>query len=150
MKANLKQIQEFLAHKHLAFVGASRNPKKFSTQVFNQLLKLDYTLIPVHPQAESIEGISCVHSIDELPDSIEAICLVTPKGQTDALLKQALDRGIKQIWIQQFSEGPETEELIRQSDANVVAGRCLFMYTRPEGFHKFHERMAKLFHVYAN
>jgi predicted CoA-binding protein len=150
MKANLKQIQDFLSNKHLAFIGASRNPKKFGTEVFNQLLKLDYELLPIHPEAETIEGIACLRSIDELPTDVKAICLLTPKDKTDHLLKQALEAGMEHIWIQQFSEGPETFNMVRESKANVVTGRCLFMYTKPEGFHKFHERMAKLFRVYAS
>jgi uncharacterized protein len=150
MKANLKQIQEFLSHKRLAFIGASRDPKKFGSQVFRQLSKLDYELLPIHRDANLIEGIACYRNISDLPPSVKGICLLTPKDQTDKLLRQALDAGIGQIWIQQFCEGPETFEIARESKANVVTGRCLFMYTNPEGFHKFHERMAKLFRVYAN
>lgn len=150
MKSNQKQIKAFLAQKQLGFVGASRNPKKFGNEVLRQLISLDYSITPVHHEADAVEGIPCVQSISELPDTIEAVCLITPKDKTDQLLKQALAKGIRHIWIQQFSEGPETHNLIKDSQANVVTGRCMFMYTNPQGFHKFHEQMAKLFKVYAN
>lgn len=150
MKSNQKQIKAFLAQKQLGFVGASRNPKKFGNEVLRQLTALDYSLTPVHHEADTVEGMPCVRNISELPDNIQAVCLMTPKDKTDELLKQALAKGINHIWIQQFSEGPETHDLVKGSQANIVTGRCMFMYTNPQGFHKFHEQMAKLFKVYAN
>ncbi len=149
-KANLKQINDFLSCRKLAVVGASRNPKKFGNQVFLQLQKHGYELIPVNPSAESIEGIPCVNNIEGLPADVEAVCLITAKPQTDELLRKALEKGINQIWVQQFSEGNETHSIVAESDANIITGRCLFMYTGPEGIHKFHERITKLFGVYAS
>jgi uncharacterized protein len=149
-KANLRQINDFLACRKLAVVGASRDPKKFGHQVFVQLQKLGYELVPVNPAAETIEGIACIKSIDGLPGDVEAVCLITAKPQTDEMLRRVLAKGIKQVWVQQFSESPETYTIAATADANVVVGRCLFMYTRPEGVHKFHERITKLFGVYAS
>ncbi|MBS4059554.1 MAG: CoA-binding protein [Bacteroidetes bacterium] len=149
MKADLQQIENFLANKNIGLIGASRDPKKFGNEVLKQLLKRGIKVIPVHREAEIIEGIPCVKSLGEFPADTQAICLITPNTETDNLLKEALDKGFKNIWIQQFSEGPETFSIIKNADANVVTGRCIFMYTNPEGFHKFHERINKLFGTYA-
>lgn len=148
MKSGRNQIEQFLEFKKLAIVGASRDPKKFGTEVLRHLLKLDYELAVVHPVAEEIESISCVKGINMLPDDIEGICIITPKDQTDKLLAEALEKGIKQVWIQQFSESDSTFDIISNSDANIVTGRCIFMYTKPTGIHKFHERFTKFFGVY--
>jgi uncharacterized protein len=149
MKANLQQIENFLANKNIGLIGASRDPKKFGNEVMKQLMKVGYKVTPVHREAESIEGIPCVKSLGELPADTTAICLITPKTETDHLLKDTLEKGFKNIWVQQFSEGPESFSMIKNTDANVVTGRCIFMYTNPEGFHKFHERINKLFGTYA-
>lgn len=150
MKANLKQIQDFLANKKIGFVGASRDSKKFGNQVIKQLLKLDYQIIPVHRTASSIEELPCVKSIQDLPNDFHAVCLVVPKQQTDVLLREAIEKGIKNIWIQQFSEGPETFSIAKESGANIITGRCIFMYTQPNGIHKFHQSLNKLFGVHAH
>ncbi|MDP2236362.1 MAG: CoA-binding protein [Bacteroidales bacterium] len=149
MKANLNQIENFLASKNIGLVGVSRNPKKFGNEVMKQLLKNGYKITAVHREAQSIEDVPCVNSIAALPSDTEAICLITPKTETDVLLRAAIDKGFKNIWIQQFSEGSETFSIIKNTDANVVTGRCIFMYTNPEGFHKFHERINKLFGTFA-
>jgi predicted CoA-binding protein len=150
MKANLQQINAFLKHHQLALIGVSRDPKKFGSQMMKHLLERDFDVIPVHPELIEIQGKSCVRDIDSLPDHVKALVIALPKDKTDAVLKQALDKGIEQLWIQQFSDGPETQMLINNSRANVVTGRCIFMYTKPEGFHKLHERLNKLFGAYAN
>lgn len=139
-----------MKNKKLGFVGASRNPKKFGSQVFRHLMDQGYTLIPVHQEADQIEGLACIQSMEQLTPDVKAICLLTPRDKTDDLLRQALEMGIQHIWIQQFCEGSETLSLAGASQANIVTGRCLFMYTQPEGLHKMHERMAKIFRVYAN
>ncbi|MDA3943096.1 MAG: CoA-binding protein [Bacteroidetes bacterium] len=150
MKANLQQINAFLKHHQLALVGVSRDPKKFGSQMMKHLLERDFDVIPLHPEVTELQGKTCVANIADLPDTVKALCLALPKDKTDAALKQALDKGIEQIWIQQFSDGPETPNLIKASKANVVTGRCIFMYTDPEGFHKFHKRLNKMFGGYAS
>lgn len=150
MKANLQQINAFLKHHRIALVGVSRDPKKFGSQIMKHLLERDFDVIPVHPEVASIQGKNCVPDIASLPDDVKSVCLALPKDKTDAVLKQAVEKGMEQIWIQQFSDGPETLAIIKESNANVVTGRCIFMYTDPEGFHKMHERLNKLFGGYAS
>lgn len=145
MKANQKQIKEFLSHRHIGLVGASRDTKKFGNQVLTQLGSQGYVVYPVHREADQINGIRCYRTVDELPAEVQSVCLVTPKTNTDAVVQQILSKGIRQLWIQQMSEGPESKRIASESDANIVMGRCIFMYTNPSGVHKFHWRLNKLF-----
>ena len=145
MKANQDQINQFLAQRHMAIVGVSRNSKKFGHQVFMQLKSMNYHLYPVHREADSIEGVKCYRTIEDLPVEVQAICLITPKHQTDDLLTQSIKKGISHIWVQQMSEGQNTEKIARDSAVNIVMGRCIFMYTNPKGIHKFHRQLNKLF-----
>jgi predicted CoA-binding protein len=149
MKGNYKQIESFLKSTKIAIVGVSRTKEKFGNQVMEQLLKIGYEVVPVHREITEINGLQVVSTISELPDDVQALCLIVPKTATDALLREALLKGIKHIWIQQFSDGPETPNIIKESSANIITGRCVFMYTKPEGMHRFHERVNKLFGTYA-
>ncbi len=145
MKANQKQIKEFLNYRHIGLIGASRDTKKFGNQVLAQLVSEGFVVYPVHREADQINGIRCYRTVDDLPAEVESVCLVTPKNATDSFIQQVLDKGIKQLWIQQMSEGPESKRIAMESDANIVMGRCIFMYTNPSGVHKFHWRLNKLF-----
>jgi predicted CoA-binding protein len=146
MKANLTQINEFLDNKAMAFVGASRNEKKFGTQVFIHQQKLGYILYPVHPEAAEIQGVTCVNHISDLPVKVKSICLFTHKQATDSIVEESLKHGITQIWVQQFSETEKTSQLVQNFlQANIVTGRCVFMYTESSGMHNFHRKVNKMF-----
>lgn len=150
MKAKRSQIDVFLNQKIIAVVGASRDPKKFGTEAMKHLVSQGYQIIPVHPEANSIADIPCVKSISELSKNIQSLFIALPKNKVDEVLQQALDHGISNIWIQQFSDGPSTQTIIAKNKANILTGRCIFMYTQPEGIHRFHEKLNKLFGSYAS
>lgn len=150
MKANLNQIETFLKQKKIALVGASRNEKKFGSQVLKHLIENGFEVHPVHPETDSLQGIKTYHSIEMLPDDVQSICLLTNKNNTDLVLAKVMEKGIKNIWIQQFSETPDTVKKASDSELNIIIGRCIFMYTNPKGVHLFHQRLNKLFRKFAS
>lgn len=147
--ATLTQIQSFLAPKKMIIAGASRNPKKFGGQVFNELLKKGFSLYPLHPEAEQIQGITCYKSLDDIPEMPEYLYIVTPKKETYAIVEQAVNHGIRNIWIQQQSDTKEAVELARRHNAELITGHCMFMYAEPVGsIHGFHRFLSRLFGAY--
>jgi predicted CoA-binding protein len=149
-KARLAQIKEFQRYQKIGIVGISRDPKKFGYQLAQLLIEQGYDLRPIHPKAEEILGIKCFRSVAELPPDTDAMVIATHKGDTNSYLVAAIEAGIRQVWIQQFSESPESIATAATSEANVVMGRCLFMYHNPKGIHRFHAQIAKLFGAMAN
>ena len=129
--ATLAQIKNFLAPKKMIIAGASRNPKKFGGQVFNELLKKGYTLIPLHPEADQIQGITCYKDFDDLPEVPDALYIVTPNKETYALVEKAVSHGIKCIWIQQQSDTKEAVELALRNETDLIAGKCMMMFAEP-------------------
>ena len=145
----LKEIQDFLGPKKMAFAGASRNPKKFGGTILAELTKRGYELYPVHPEAMEINGIRCYRTIAGLPDGVDHLLIATRKSQTTDLVKQALERGMRMIWIQQQSDTPEALEMAKNKGIPVISGRCIFMFTEPvNGPHAFHRWLSKLFGSY--
>jgi predicted CoA-binding protein len=145
----IAEIKEFLAPKKMAIVGASRNPKKFGGVIFADLVKKGYELYPVHPAASDIQGIPCHASLAEVDRSVEMVYVVTPRKETLAIVKQAVECGAKMIWLQQGSDTPEAVELARSNNIPVIAGKCMFMYAEPvTGIHGFHRWLTKTFGVY--
>jgi len=141
-----QKIDHFLDCKTMAIAGASRNEKSFSAQVAKQLTKLGYNLWYVNPQFEPQEVENQkIQSISMLPVYVNHLLVLTPKGQTQSVVQQAIAKGIQDVWIQQQSETPEALKLAQQNSLNTVHHQCIFMYTQPEGIHKFHHRVKKLF-----
>ena len=142
----LSEITEFLAPRKLAIAGASRNPKKFGGTVFAELRKRGFELYPVHPDAKELDGVPCFASVKELPAGLDRLYIVTPKRETEGVVRDAVTYGIKHLWIQQMSDTPEALAVAREHGMSVISGRCMMMFAGPvSGVHGFHRWMMKLF-----
>jgi predicted CoA-binding protein len=141
-----QKIDHFLKCQSIAIAGASRNEKSFSAQVASHLKKLGYNLWYINPNFESQEAESQrVNSVKELPVEVDHLLILTSKNQTTEVMQQAVAKGIKNVWIQQMSETPEALNLAATNGINVIHHHCIFMFSQPEGIHKFHHRLKKFF-----
>lgn len=141
-----RTIDHFLDCKSIAIAGASRDDKSFSAQVAKQLSKIGYNLWYVNPQFESNEiDHKKVQSVMMLPEDVNHLLVLTPKAQTELVLQQAIAKGIKDVWIQQQSDTPAALQLAQQYHLNAVHHQCIFMFTEPEGVHKFHRGIKRFF-----
>ncbi len=147
--AALADIHSFLETREFAVAGVSRDPKKFGRRVYEHLRENGYQIYPVNPNAELLNGEKCYRSIAELPAEVDRIYIVTPADQTAESVRQSLDRGIRNIWIQQRSESPEAIDLINGREVNLIHNECIFMFAEPvKGGHAFHRFFSRLFGSY--
>ncbi len=145
----LSSIQSFLSTKELAIAGVSRDPKKFGRQVYEHLKANGYTLYPVNPHVDSLGGEQCFRSIPDLPGQVDRIFIVTPPQETAGIVRQCLDRGIRNFWIQQRSDTAETLEMLRDPNVNLIHNKCIFMFAEPvKGAHAFHRFLSRIFGSY--
>jgi predicted CoA-binding protein len=141
----LKQINEFLDSQPIALVGVSRNPKKFGYAVFKELKEKGMKLIPVNPQAEEILGEKAYPNVKMLPPEVRSIIVFTKKDKTASVIRDAKEKGIKQIWIQQMADSKEAFEELKVSGIKFITGECILMHYKPHSIHKFHRGLKKFF-----
>jgi predicted CoA-binding protein len=146
----LKQINEFMASEPIAMVGVSRNPKKFGFTAFRELKEKGMNVIPVNPNAAEIHGAKAYPDIKGLPADIKGLIVMTRNSQTAAVVRDAKEKGIKQIWIQHHSESQEALKELEGTDINFITGHCILMYYKPHSIHKFHGALKKFFGRFPN
>jgi len=144
----INQIEAFLAAEPVAFVGVSRNPKKFGYGAFKELKEKGLKVIPVNPFAEEILGEKVYPDVKSLPAGVNGIIIMTKKEHTLKAIQEAKEKGIKQIWIQQHAESKEALEELKNSNVNYITGECILMYYKPHSVHKFHRFLSKVFGKY--
>jgi uncharacterized protein len=142
---SLKQINEFLDSQPIALVGASRNPKKFGYTAFKELKEKGMKIIPVNPLADEIMGEKSYPNIKMLPPEVQSIIVFTKKDKTASVIREAKERGIKHIWIQQMADSKEALEELKDSGINYISGECILMHFKPHSIHKFHGTLKKFF-----
>ena len=144
----LKQIEEFLATEPIALAGVSRNPKKFGYSAFKELKEKGMNIIPVNPYASEILGVKAFPDIKSLPIDVKGIIIMTNKDKTAGVVRDAREKGLKHIWIQQMAGTPEVKKELEGSDINYIFGECILMHYKPHSIHKFHGRLKKFFGRY--
>ena len=146
MKATRKSIETFLSSRKLAIAGVSRDPKKFGHSIFKELKEKGFEVYPVNPNTDNINGTPCFHSISALPLDVRSLVILTPKPQTLQLVKDAVEKGMDNIWIQQLSETKESLAYLSGRPLNLVSNECILMWIEPvKSVHKFHKTIRKIF-----
>jgi predicted CoA-binding protein len=140
-----KAVEQFLGSKYLAVVGLSRSGKDFSNAAWRELKRKGYRLVPVNPHAESLEGERCYHRLTDIPERPEGALVITNSSQTESVVRDAAEAGIRQLWIQQGCQSAGALELARQKGLSLVSGECILMFAEPVGsLHRFHRWVWKL------
>ena len=143
---NKKQsIQEFLAPKKIAIAGVSGNTKKFGYAIFKELREKGFDVCPINPKLDELDNIKVFKSVSDIPEGYEKLFIVTPKTETDSIIKQAAEKGIKHIWVQQTSNTKETEAIAKELNIDLIHKECIFMFAEPvQSIHKFHKTIWKI------
>lgn len=141
----LRQIEEFLGSEPIAMAGVSRNPKKFGFAAFRELKEKGMNVLPVNPNADEIHGAKVYHDIKSLPDNVGGLIVMTNKKQTAGIIREAKEKGIRQIWVQQMAESNEAVKELEGSGINYITKECILMHYKPHGIHKFHAGIRKFF-----
>lgn len=151
--SSLTNIEKFLACKRLAMVGASRNPKDFSTGLFRELCGRGYDMVPVNPLAEEVEGRRCFARMQDIQPPVEAALLMTPPAVTEAVVKDCVEAGIRSVWMYRAG-GPgavsaKAVEVCERRGVEVVAGECPYMFLQGmKGVHRWHGWWRKILGSY--
>jgi uncharacterized protein len=144
----LKQINQFLDSQPIALVGVSRNPKKFGYAAFKELKEKGMKIIPVNPETDEIMGEKSYRNITSLPAEVKGVIVMTKKDKTASVVREAVAKGIKEIWIQQMADTKEALNELRGADINFITGECILMHYKPHSIHKFHGNLKKFFRLF--
>lgn len=136
-------VDDFLAQRRLAFVGASHEPKEFSASVYRELKAHGYELLPVNPHATEVDGDACVASVDDLPAGIDGAIVMVPPDESAGVVEACIAHGIPRVWLHQgagpSSATPEAVALCREHGVEVVDGACPKMFLEGASwFHRLH------------
>ena len=144
-----KTIDEFLAQRHVAFVGVSRDTKQFANAVYRQLRRNGRKLYPVNAAAggSPIEGDPAFQSLADVPDPVDGVIVMVPADSAADVVRQAVERGITRVWLHRgVGQGAVTAEAVKLCSDNgiaVVDGACPLMFDEPvKGVHRFHRIIA--------
>jgi len=130
---NEELIKKFLDKSNIfAVVGASRGPKKYGYQVYEDLKKAGYEVYPVNPNTDKILGDRCYPSLRDLPTKPDVVDVVVPPKVTEEIVKTCKKLGITKVWMQPGSESETAIKFCNENGIGVVYGVCVMIERRRE------------------
>ena len=121
-------------HKVVAVVGASKNPEKDAYTVPEYLNHHGYTVIPVNPTTDSINGLKSYPSLSAIPDElakkIEVVDVFRPSEELPDIANQVVQLGKRTgtpivFWGQEGLENEEAKKILSQAKIDYVMDRCM-------------------------
>jgi predicted CoA-binding protein len=120
-------IQEFIAQRRFAIVGATDNPRKYGYHIFCNLRNRGYEVYPVNPRLDELEGIKCYPSLADIPIKVDVVDFVVPPKVTYQILRECKRLGLNRIWLQPGSESEAAIAFCKDNNLKVVHSVCVML-----------------------
>lgn len=112
--------ERMLAKKIWAVAGANEDPAKYGNKIFRKLLSAGYTVYPVNPMYESVEGRPCYKDLSSLPEKPGVVNMVVSPKRGRPILEEAARLGIENIWFQPGTHDDELLEFAAEKGLNTI------------------------------
>ena len=119
------QIQKILEMKNVVVVGMSRHSEKAAHFVPKYLHENGFNITPVNPTADEILEKKCFKKINDVHDEIDIVDVFRPSDQVLPIIKEAIKKNPKVIWLQEGIHNEEAEQLAHDAGIDVVFNRCM-------------------------
>ena len=96
--------------KVVAVIGASSNPRKFGNRAVRAFRRQGYTVVPINPTAQQVEGLKTYASVLDVPTSIDMATFYVPPDVGEKVMPEVARKKIPEVWL---NPGAESEQLIR-------------------------------------
>jgi len=147
--ASLDVIEDFLAQKRIAMAGVSRDEKSFSAQLFDDLSRRGYDVVPINPNATEFKGRRCFAHVQEIQPPVDAVLLMTSPHETENVVHDCIAAGIRRVWMYRATGTGAVDEnalnLCQEHGLHVVPGECPYMFLpKTAWYHRFHKLIRKI------
>jgi predicted CoA-binding protein len=96
--------------KVVAVIGASNDRSKFGNRAVRAFRVAGYTVIPINPREELVEGLKSYKSVLDVPDAIDMASFYVPPDVGEQVMGEVARKGIPEVWL---NPGAESDRLVR-------------------------------------
>lgn len=134
MKFTVEPTEVMRKYKVIAVVGASKNPEKDANTVPAYLQEHGYTIIPVNPTADFVNGSKAYHSLAEIPDelakTVEVVDVFRPSEEFPQVARMVAEMKGKTgrpfvFWGQLGLENEEAKKILSDAKIEYVMDKCM-------------------------
>ncbi|MDR3402998.1 MAG: CoA-binding protein [Chthoniobacter sp.] len=98
-----------MSESSVAVLGASRDRRKYGNKAVRAYVESGYTVYPVNPKEEAIEGLKAYPALDKIEGPVDFVSLYVPPAVGLQMLPAIAAKKPKEVWL---NPGSESDELI--------------------------------------
>lgn len=91
----------------VAIVGASTDRRKFGNKALRAFRAQGYTVVPIHPSAEEVEGEKAYKSVLDYPESIDEASVYLPADAGLPVMDDLAKKQIPIVWLNPAADEPQ-------------------------------------------
>jgi predicted CoA-binding protein len=114
----------------IAVVGASPKPWRDSHNIAEYLANIGYTVIPVNPNYDEIDGRRCYATLRDVPEPIDIVNVFRNPVYVLPIIDDAIAMNANTIWLQLGVVNDEAIRHAHEAGVNVVVDECILVQHR--------------------
>ena len=128
-RANAASLRPLLRPRSVAVVGASRRHGTAGRAILRNIVTGGFTgpVYAVNPQAQAMEGVPCVASVDSLPEQVDLAMIAVPPAAVPEVAAQCGRNGVRALTVMASGLGAAGADLLdtcRQYGMRLVGPNC--------------------------
>ena len=108
-------------------LGASNKPHRYAYKALKMLQEYGYTVIPVHPKLENIDGVVVKHQLDQIQTEIDTLTLYVGPQRIAPLIDDIVKLNPARVILNPGTESDELELVLMHNDISFVKDCTLLM-----------------------
>jgi uncharacterized protein len=93
--------------KTVAVIGASSDRGKFGNKALRAFEHQGFTVIPINPNEQEVEGHKAYASVLDVPGAIDMATVYVPPRAGVKIMEQLAQKGIPEVWLNPGADGSE-------------------------------------------
>lgn len=107
-------------NKVVAVIGASSDRAKFGNKAVRAFANQGYTVVPIHPKEETVEGLKAYKSVLDVPGPIDMASMYLAPAIGLTVIEDIAKKGIPEVWLNPGADSPELEDRARALGLRTV------------------------------
>ncbi len=112
-------------YRRIAMLGVSANPTRASYRALVHMKSKGYTVYPVNPGTQEIQGLRCYHSLQDIGEPLDIVDIFRRGDTVLPLVAEARAIGAKVFWMQIGVINEEAARAALREGMEVVMDRCV-------------------------
>jgi acyl-CoA synthetase (NDP forming)/GNAT superfamily N-acetyltransferase len=128
-RADVASLRHLLRPESVAVVGAGRRRGTVGREILRNIVTAGFPgpVYPVNPRADSLEGLHCLSSAEELPEGVDLAVLAVPAGEVVDVAVRCGRRGVRSLVVITAglgTSGPDLLAVCRRHGMRLVGPNC--------------------------